>query len=211
MSLRLVSDRDGGSPAPALVGPSDPGPGGQSHPKAPVRRDSSGGLVPVGLTAVVGVTQATVCVLAITSSSWPWYWVALLIASAVMVAFALVLAERREVEALVWEQARHVYVSTQRTINSDGSLTVLARVHNRSDGPIWSVELVPRRDGQAYDGELSQTLPDVLPSMVEEWKWSVSREDAAHEERYPELVFLDASMRRWRRVGPGLEPQGVVA
>jgi hypothetical protein len=162
----------------------------------------------LGLFSIFSTAQVVVCVLTVSSFHWPSIQGGLFIGGAMAVTVAVVVATRRELQVSASAQANHIYVSTQRKLNRDGSLTVLASVHNRSDEPIWGVEMVPRRDGQPYDAEASQTLPDVMPSMIEEWQWSVSSENAAHEERYPELCFLDSRMRRWRRIGPGLELQG---
>lgn len=101
------------------------------------------------------------------------------------------------------EQASKVFVSPHRTPNEDGSMTVLARVHNESEAPIWDVEVRPRRDGSTYD-LFDQTRPDIMPSKTEDWDWTVGKPDKPSEERYPELIFVDAAERRWKRTGLSL-------
>jgi hypothetical protein len=98
------------------------------------------------------------------------------------------------------EQASKIYISTQRTDHPDGSMTVRATVHNKSDAPIWDVIVHPQRDGSPYDAA-TQTLPDILPSRAEKWEWMVSSEEVPREDRYPELIFIDGAQRRWKRNG----------
>lgn len=102
------------------------------------------------------------------------------------------------------EQASKVFISSHRAVNNDGSITVVARVHNNSEAPIWDVEVRARRNGSTYDAGFEQLLPDLLPSTSRDWSWAVTRQDAAQEERHPELTFIDGAERRWKRVGLSL-------
>lgn len=102
------------------------------------------------------------------------------------------------------EQASKVFASVHRTVNADGSMTVLARVHNNSEAPIWDVEVRARRNGSPYDADFEQLLPDLLPSTSEDWSWAVPSQNVAQEERYPEITFVDGAERRWKRVGLSL-------
>lgn len=156
------------------------------------------------LIALLAAAQA-VDVQVTSNPSWWTYVPAGVSALAAIATFGITFRLwRRGATDRAREQASKVYVSPHRTTNGDGSMTIHARVHNESDAPIWDVEVWPRRDGSVYDAGFSQTLPDILPSDTNDWEWTVEKANVPQEERYPELIFVDASQRRWKRAGLSL-------
>lgn len=140
-----------------------------------------------------------------SNPSW-WTYVPVAISALAAIATFIItfVLWRRGATDRAREQASKVFASVHRSVNADGSMTVIARVHNNSEAPIWDVEVRARRDGSTYDAGFEQLLPDLLPTTSDDWTWSVSSENAAREERYPELTFVDGAERRWRRVGLSL-------
>ncbi|HET7507769.1 MAG TPA: hypothetical protein VFJ53_05365 [Solirubrobacterales bacterium] len=167
------------------------------------RADTEGVLS--GLLLTVMLCQCALSILAIGALSSEVLELLLATGGAILACAVAALVFRRQSDSRLRDQAARIYIHTERTRNDDGSLTVVARVYNSSELPIWHVEVRPRRDGEPYLADLSQRLPDLLPEMVEQWSWKVEREFAPHEERYPELVFLDSNQRHWRRIGVSLE------
>jgi hypothetical protein len=105
-------------------------------------------------------------------------------------------------------QAEQVFVKETRIPRIDGGFDVTAIVFNESSGPIWRVEVRPLRSGRTYSDGILQRYEDIWPKGELQFSWSVAGEQVAHEDRHPQLIFRDASQRRWRRVGPDLEPVG---
>lgn len=163
--------------------------------------------VPVAVLATIVLGQAVLGGVVGGTSGWGRLQITLVAVAAIATSAAILRGYlQRRAERLRF-QANRVYVSTERNLNRDGSLTIVASVYNGSETPIWHVELRPRRDGLTYDDPLTQRVPDVLPATAEQWEWRVAQDDVAREERDPELRFLDANMRCWRRIGPQLDPQ----
>ena len=157
-----------------------------------------------GLIVLVAGAQA-INVAADSAPPW-WSYVpagvsAVVATTTFVITFAL---WRRGATDRAREQASKVFVSTSRTHNADGSIVMVARVHNQSDIPIWGVEVHPRRDGSTYNAPLTQSLPDVLPLDHVEFSWSVPKAFAPAESNHPRLVFVDGAERRWKREGLSL-------
>lgn len=156
------------------------------------------------IIALLATSQA-VDVNVTSNPSW-WTYVPVAISALAAIATFLItfVLWRRGATDRAREQASKVFASVHRSTNSDGSITIVARVHNNSEAPIWDVQVRARRDGSTYDAGFDQLLPDLLPSTSEDWTWSVPSQNTAREERYPELIFVDGAERRWRRVGLSL-------
>jgi hypothetical protein len=145
----------------------------------------------------------------VTSQSAPWwsYLPTSLSAVGTVAAFTVTykLFHRGNMDR-IRSQAEQVFVKESRVTRSDGDTDVIATVFNESSGPIWRVEVKPLRSGKTYSDGLLQRYEDLWPSSELKFKWLVSKEHIAHEDRHPQLLFRDAGQRQWRRVGPKLEP-----
>ena len=143
--------------------------------------------------------------LQVTSTS-PWWSYVAPIASAFGTTAAFAVTYRlfhRGRQDRIQAQADRVFVKEERAERTDGGLTIQATVFNKSEGPIWRVEVKPLRAGAPYDSDgVPQPLPDLWPDESHSWDWSVDPEDAPAEDRHPRLAFTDATDRRWHKIGP---------
>ncbi len=119
---------------------------------------------------------------------------------AFLLTFVLFLQGRRD---RIKKQANAVWVTEEVTQQEDGSLLIKAHVHNESEAPIWSVEVLPRHSGGGTFGhDLKQDRPEIQPKDTQTfWEWVVPGNEIAYRERSPRLIFTDSADRRWERTG----------
>jgi hypothetical protein len=135
---------------------------------------------------------------------WGTYpaWVSAIGASlAFFLTFRLFLQGRRD---RIREQATLVYATESRNSIDGGPVSVTATVVNKSNGPLWEVEVHPRWDDEQVAVAVEQPRPFVDPEQsltVEEWESVIGREVLPHLLRPPRVVFSDSSGRRWEKVG----------
>lgn len=130
--------------------------------------------------------------------------------SAIVTACAFVvtvLLYKRNRTDQVERQARHVYAWQTRQESPDGSWQMEVVVHNRSEAPIWRVEVLPLRNGRVdFDAKLAQRFWDVEPARSRRWTWPVDDARATDAyDREPRIVFYDSADRRWEKTGPTLK------
>jgi len=119
---------------------------------------------------------------------------------AFLLAFTLFLQGRRD---RIRKQANAVWITEEVIPQHDDSLLIRGRVHNESDAPIWSVEVLPRHSGGGTFGhDLKQDRPDIQPKDTGSfWQWVVPEDELKCRERSPRLIFTDSAGRRWERNG----------
>jgi len=104
------------------------------------------------------------------------------------------------------DQAQLVYAWEDRDVEADGSLLVKASVVNKSEAPIWDVQILPRKHGKEFHAASVTRVGDVAikPGESADWTWRIGPADASAMDRQPLLVFTDAANRSWRKVGSRL-------
>lgn len=175
--------------------------GGLEYPAYPSSR--VGVLLALNLVALGGA--ATACIAATKVANHDAWWTYLPASiSALVTSFAFIvtfLLFRRGSGDRRREQAASVYAWARQTPLAGGGVKVEATVYNRSDTPIWRVEVRPLRSGRNYADHVLQHHPDIAPGESETWSWDLSPGDAAATDRHVALTFDDSADRRWRKVG----------
>lgn len=148
---------------------------------------------------------------ATTPTTTPWWTIvpasisAMLTAGALWVTYRLF---RRGSTDREREQANLVYAVQTVTSRSPGKLQLDVTVHNRSNQPIWEVDVNPLRAGTLQLINEQQRFPAILPETDYTFELTLRPDGAGQSlDRTPSVTFVDYAGQHWEKVGAVLKRQ----
>jgi len=106
------------------------------------------------------------------------------------------------------EQARRVYAVQEVSRILPGRIRLKITVHNKSDLPIWDVDVYPARAGALQLVDEQQRFPMIEPDSLHLFEVTISGDASRGPvDQAPHISFSDHAGRIWTKVGAELREE----